>query len=99
MFYKIANGWFTAEVYGLDTGGKAVPIDPYRIFETPYAGIDRVKRNGLATVLSSYRKDAFCGYLRRRFPEFSDFSVMGIRHRQLAPELSAKEYISTSYRC
>jgi len=64
------------DAVGSRLGGQPVLIDPHEIFETRAVGYDNIHRNVLVTVLYRERADAFCRYLRRKFPAYESFAVV-----------------------
>ena len=75
MFYNVGESEVRAEVYGRK-GEDLELIDPHRIFDDHWLGYDNIHRNVLITVLSGESAEPFCGYLKRKFPEYSFFYVM-----------------------
>ena len=80
MFFNITPSYGFAEVYGFKDGRPTL-IDPHRIFATRFVWYDNIRRNVMVGVLSPNRGQAFCGYLRRKFPEYQRFAVV---YRQYA---------------
>ena len=75
MFYNVDRSYGFAEVYGI-RGTEAVKLDPHAIFETKAVGYDNIRRNVLVGVLYQDRAQAFCRFLRRKFPMYEDFLVV-----------------------
>lgn len=75
MFYNIDRGYGFAEVYGLRSN-QPILLDPHAIFETKAVGYDNIHRNMLVGVLNPHRAQAFCQYLRRKFPTYDGFAVV-----------------------
>ena len=74
MFFRVADYEVRAEVYG-QKGDTLELIDPHRIFETRWLGYDNIHRNVLVSILDSGGNEGFCRYLKRKFPEYEDFTV------------------------
>ena len=75
MFFNIDRSYGFAEVYGLKQN-QATLLDPHAIFSTKAIGYDNIHRNMLVEVLNRSRGPAFCGYLRRKFPEYELFAIV-----------------------
>jgi len=75
MFYHVDSSYGFAEVYGF-RHGQPFRIDPHEIFETRAVGYDNIHRNVLVTALYQEHAEAFCRYLRRKFPFYDSFTVM-----------------------
>src|SRR5262249_48322694 len=72
MFYNLGDNYGTTEVYGVKDGAPQL-IDPHLILQTRAIGYDNIHRNALVSVLTPGMSDAFCPYLKRKFPYFEKF--------------------------
>src|SRR3990167_6167516 len=75
MFYNIDRSYGFAEAYGI-RGTELTELDPHAVFETKAVGYDNIRRNVLAGVLYQDRTQAFCRFLRRKFPTYDDFLIV-----------------------
>ena len=75
MFFNVGETEVRAEVHG-QKGETLKEIDPHRIFDNHWLGYDNIRRNVMVTVLDPAVGPRFCGYLRRKFPEYDRFYVM-----------------------
>ena len=89
MFYNVNHEYTGAEVYGVQSG-KPEFIDPHKILETKGVGYDNIHRNVLIEVVYAGRKEAFCGFLKRKFPAYDGFLVTAARYPSLAREPASK---------
>ncbi len=76
MFFNVDESYGLAEVYGVKEG-KAEFIDPHKIFETKAVLYDNIHRNCLSTVLGAHYRKSFCRFLKRKFPQYEQFLVVG----------------------
>lgn len=97
MFFRVDESSGGAEVYGIK-GQSTTLIDPHRIFATRWVGYDNIHRNVLITVLHPGYSQDFCGYLRRKFPEYDGFAVVEVWIRSVIEGPDKKLYHMT-YRC
>ena len=97
MFFNVDEAYGGAEVYGLSQGQPQL-IDPHKILETKAIGYDNIHRNVLSEVLSPYRARSFCGFLKRKFPEFNEFTVVATYYPSVVKEPQQKLY-KTMYVC
>ncbi len=91
MFYNVDDTYGSAEVYGVKEE-KAEFIDPHKILETKAVGYDNIHRNVLSSVLWLGEKQQFCGFLRRKFPEFDAFLVVATYYPSVVKEPGRKLY-------
>ena len=97
MFYNIGDNFSYAEVYGVKDGAPQL-IDPHQILQTRAIGYDNINRNALITVLTSGMSDAFCPFLKRKFPYFEKFLVTYVEYPHLA-EQSMERTQTVVYTC
>ncbi len=91
MFFNVDDGYGAAEVYGRKDGRRA-RMDPHRILATRAVGYDNIHRNVLSEVLSPYQAQAFCRFLKRKFPEFDEFEVVATYYPSVTQEPKKKLY-------
>ena len=96
MFFNVDDGYGLAEVYGVREGEKEF-IDPHRILETKAILYDNIHRNVLSGVLSVRYRRGFCRFLKRKFPDFEGFLVVGAYYPSVIKtpdkKLTTVEYI------
>ncbi len=97
MFYRVDDASGSAEVYGRK-GEDGALIDPHRIFETRWVGYDNIHRNVLISALNRAYAPSFCGYLKRKFPEYDGFLVMESWVLSVSKEPD-KVFRRLAYRC
>ena len=98
MFFQVDKYYGFAEVYVLKSGSKPEKLDPHAIFATRGVGYDNIHRNMLVSVLDSRAGYAFCGYLRRKFPDNGGFVVVHAAYPDLIAEPD-KVIRQVMYRC
>lgn len=74
MFYHVDPRYGFVEVYGR-SGDTLIKLDPHEIFRTRAVGYDNIRRNVMVSVLYQDRAQAFCTYLRWKFPRYDAFDV------------------------
>lgn len=99
MYYKLANAWYSIQVYGVRKDKGPEPIDSHRILTTKPVGYDPIRRNLLTEVVPPKSVPDFCRYLERKFPEYDNFLLMFEGYEPLAPEKSAKFFFPASSTC
>ena len=99
MFYEVDNSWSTAEVYGRKKIGEPEFIDPHRIFETRFVGFDNIHRNIMVNALDGRRTADFCGFLKRKFPEYDAFIVFLAGYPELVPKGGRQKMYRPLYKC
>ena len=97
MFFHVDETYTMAEVYGVKNGEPQL-IDPHRIFETKAIGYDNIHRNVLSSVLYPQRKEDFCRFLRRKFPDYESFLVPVVHYPAVVKEPTKKLY-RVMYQC
>ena len=97
MFYNIEDNFGYAEVYGVKDGNPQL-IDPHQILQTRAIGYDNINRNALITILSPGMSDAFCPYLKRKFPYFDKFTVTYVEYPHLT-ENPLERTQNVAYEC
>ena len=78
MFFNVDDSEVRAEVYGQNGSGLPEPLDPHRIFPNRWIGYDNIRRNVMISVAQPYYGEAFCRYLKRKFPQYDSFSVFQV---------------------
>src|SRR5271170_7692465 len=97
MFYNLGDNFGYAEVYGVKNGNPQL-IDPHQILQTRAIGYDNINRNALSTVLEPGMSDAFCPFLKRRFPYFDKFLVTYVEYPQLTEQPMERKQV-VAYEC
>src|SRR3989338_7525912 len=95
MFYEVGNYFGTAEVYGLGKSGASERLDPHDIFKTRFVGFDNIHRNVMVSVLDSRESQAFCAYLERKFPDYSEFAIVQTGYPALVPKENQRKVFQT----
>ena len=91
MFFSIGDATGAAEVWGVQ-GDKIEVIDPHAIFATRWLGYDNIHWGILTQMLDSHRGNAFCGYLRRKFPQYDNFAVVQVYYPSVTKDPGKKLY-------
>lgn len=99
MFYDVGNSWSTAEVYGLKENREPEYINPHKIFETRFVGFDNIHRNIMVNVLDERKQEAFCSFLKRKFPEYLSFVVVHAGYPTLVPREQKQKFSQPLYQC
>ena len=100
MFYSLPNSWSTAEVYGLRKGEtEPQRIEAGQIFTSNFPGVDFNRRNVIGKVLDPKISGEFCSYLKRKFPEYQDFTILHAVYTQLVPERAPKQFLPPVVKC
>ena len=97
MFFNIDQSYTMAEVYGVKEG-KPELIDSHKIFATQAIGYDNIHRNVLSSVLYPQRKEDFCRFLKRKFPNDEGFLVAAVYYPSVIKE-PAKKLYKVMYQC
>ena len=97
MFFTVDRSYGFAEVYGFRQGSPFL-LDPHDIFATRAVGYDNIRRNVLITVLSPSASLPFCRYLRRKFPQYEQFSVVYAAYPDLVDQPSHVVH-QVAYQC
>lgn len=97
MFYRVDNRFATTQVYGF-RDQQPYLIDPHDIFRTRTIGYDNIYRGIVGAVHEQSNRQSFCGYLKRRFPEYQRFVIMFEVYPDMVhkPQLRQKKI---SYQC
>ncbi|MBI4348739.1 MAG: hypothetical protein HY553_18010 [Elusimicrobia bacterium] len=96
MFYEVGDTAGGLEVYGVSKT-TATLIDPHRVFATRYVGFDNIRRGMLYAAAG--RPWDFCNFLRRKFPEYPDFSVVRYQYQDLGGENPSGRLQAPLYSC
>ncbi len=96
MFFNVDDGYSYAKVVGFKNDTHQL-IDPHRIFRTRFIGFDDIHRNVLGVALNPDVKPDFCRFLKRKFPEFDHFSIVGVDYPSLTQ--SPYERRAVVYEC
>ena len=97
MFYSIEDYTGAAEVWGIK-GDTIENIDPHKIYATRWVGYDNIHRGILTHALNPYGGRNFCGYLRRKFPQYDNFAIVQVYYPSVSKE-AGKKYYKVVYKC
>lgn len=97
MFYEVGDTTGACEVWGV-RDNKLENIDPHAIFATRWLGYDNIHRGILTHALNPYRGQAFCRYLRRKFPQYDNFAVVQVYYPSVSKNPGQKMY-QVVYKC
>lgn len=97
MFYNVDDQYSTVEVYGLKSE-QWQPIDPHDIFRTRTIGFDNIHRNILSVAAIPQVHQPFCRFLRYRFPQFENFSIILVYYPSLTAQ-PRERLTQVQYQC
>lgn len=96
MFYEVGDTAGGLEIYGVSNATTTL-IDPHRVFATRYVGFDNIRRGMLWSAAG--RQWEFCNFLRRKFPEYPDFSVVQYQYQDLGSGKPPERQQAPLYGC
>lgn len=99
MYYKVANAWLTAELYGLNPGQKPQKIDLHEVLDPGFWAYDAIRQNIVMHAVPKAQMPSFCRFLAARFGQYENFMITYPKYARLTPERSPLEYVSEASLC
>jgi len=89
MFFQVGESSGAREVFGIKDG-TGYFIDPHDILRTRTIGYDNIHRGILGSAAHPRNANAFCRFLKFRFPYFDNFIVKAIYYPDVSKDRSER---------